>query len=304
LRNTLLAGTACLLLSAASAFAQTSDSYKVYFGLNQSSLDTDALQVVSNAATAYQQTGSARVTVTGYTDLSGSSTYNERLSERRAEAVRSELSRLGVPDSSISVTAAGESDPAVPTPDGVPERENRRVEIVMAPPPAAPAVVETAPVVPAPAPVMADTMDEGGGLLGGRFNLGALYGFNMQDGDEEDQSSHLAGLNLGFNYNMTDFVALSLEQAVFYNFFSEDDGFGGRTAAGLDFTVGFGDVIPYIGANIGYLYGSGIEDDWFAGPEVGLNLFGFDAKVAYDMPWNRDWEDGVIVATVGLGLKF
>jgi hypothetical protein len=303
MRNRLLVGAACLLVSGASALAQEQEVYKVYFETNQSSLGTDGLQTVSNAATAFERGGTPRVMVTGYTDSTGSSAYNQRLSERRADSVREALEARGVPSSAITVTGAGEAGTGMSAGEGRPDAEDRRVDIAMEAP--APEPMATEPV-PAPAPVMAaEPMETSSdGMFGGRFSLGGLYGFNMQDGDDDGQSSHLAGLNLGFDYGVTDYVALSLEQAVFYNFFSDDDGFGGRSAAGLDFTLGRGNVIPHIGANIGYLYGSGIEDDFFAGPEIGINLFGFDAKVAYDMPFDRSWDDGVILATVGLGIKF
>ena len=79
-------------------------------------------------------------------------------------------------------------------------------------------------------------------------------------------------------------MRLGLEQAVFYNFGTDSDGVGGRSAAGLDFLLGRGSMIPYIGGNIGYIYGSGIKDDAFAGPEIGLAIGPLNAKVAYDMP--------------------
>ena len=53
-----------------------------------------------------------------------------KLSLRRAEAARDVLVAKGVEASKISVAARGESEPAVPTADGVREQANRRVEIV------------------------------------------------------------------------------------------------------------------------------------------------------------------------------
>ena len=68
--------------------------------------------------------------VTGYTDLSGSAGYNQRLSERRANAVAAALERLGVARGDMVVAGRGMNDPRVPTPPGVREPQNRRVEIV------------------------------------------------------------------------------------------------------------------------------------------------------------------------------
>ena len=50
-----------------------------------------------------------------------------KLSERRAEAVKAELVRLGVPAAVITTIGRGEEDPLVPTKDGVREAQNRRV---------------------------------------------------------------------------------------------------------------------------------------------------------------------------------
>ena len=95
-----------------------------------------------------------------------------------------------------------------------------------------------------------------------------------------------------------------LEQAGFYHFGTEDEGFGGRSAAGIDFTFGTLSFVPSIGGNFGYLYGSGIDDDFFAGPEIGLAFGPLTAKVAYDMPFNQSLDDGVISATLGPGIRF
>ena len=72
-----------------------------------------------------------RIEVAGHADRSGTPAYNQRLSQRRADAVAAELVARGVSRSEISVTAYGESRPLVPTADGVREPQNRRVEIVL-----------------------------------------------------------------------------------------------------------------------------------------------------------------------------
>ena len=104
--------------------------YLVFFDLGRADLNAEGRRVVAEAAQSYRQTGQAQVAVTGYTDTSGSPALNQRLSERRAEAVRVELVRLGVPDDMVSVSGRGQNDLLVPTADGVREPENRRVEIV------------------------------------------------------------------------------------------------------------------------------------------------------------------------------
>src|SRR3954451_12644447 len=126
-------------------------SFLVYFGFDKATLDATARQVVAEAADEYKRTGAAQITVTGHADKAGRPAYNQRLSERRAEAVRRELERHGVQATSVQVVAEGENDPLVPTADGVADAQNRRVEIVMAqpaPPPAPPPVAMTPPPPP------------------------------------------------------------------------------------------------------------------------------------------------------------
>jgi outer membrane protein OmpA-like peptidoglycan-associated protein len=72
-----------------------------------------------------------RIEVNGYTDRSGSDQYNQGLSVRRANAVAAELLRRGVPRNEIATRGFGESNPLVPTADGVREPQNRRVEIIL-----------------------------------------------------------------------------------------------------------------------------------------------------------------------------
>lgn len=69
------------------------------------------------------------VTVVGHTDSTGPDTYNQMLSERRAEAVRGELARLGVPAGQLSATGRGEAEPRADNTTASGRAQNRRVEI-------------------------------------------------------------------------------------------------------------------------------------------------------------------------------
>jgi OmpA-OmpF porin, OOP family len=103
--------------------------FLVFFDWDRADVTPAGMEVVRLAANAYKAGGSVRLQVTGYTDLSGSAGYNQRLSERRAKNVANTLANLGVARSDMAVTGHGENDPRVPTPKGVREPQNRRVEI-------------------------------------------------------------------------------------------------------------------------------------------------------------------------------
>jgi outer membrane protein OmpA-like peptidoglycan-associated protein len=106
-------------------------TYLVFFDFDRADLTDRARQIIAEAATNSQRAGTTRIEVSGHADRAGSPQYNQRLSERRAAAVASELERRGVPRSAMAIQAFGESRPLVPTADGVREPQNRRVEIVL-----------------------------------------------------------------------------------------------------------------------------------------------------------------------------
>lgn len=71
------------------------------------------------------------VLVVGHTDAVGTDPFNDALGMRRAEAVRAGLIAAGVPASDVQAISRGKRALAVPTPDGVAEPRNRRVEIIV-----------------------------------------------------------------------------------------------------------------------------------------------------------------------------
>jgi len=104
-------------------------SFLVYF---QEATDefTDESRVEFDRIMAeLRQRGAPDVVVIGHTDRVGNDLYNDRLSLQRAERVRGELVRLGLPEARIRIAGRGEREPLVATGDEVPEPRNRRVEI-------------------------------------------------------------------------------------------------------------------------------------------------------------------------------
>ena len=110
---------------------QEARTYLVFFDWDRADLSARARQIVAEAAAASTKTQTTTIEVNGYTDLSGTAAYNQRLSVRRAQSVEAELVRDGVSKSEISIHGYGESNPLVPTAKGVREPQNRRVEIIL-----------------------------------------------------------------------------------------------------------------------------------------------------------------------------
>jgi outer membrane protein OmpA-like peptidoglycan-associated protein len=73
------------------------------------------------------------IMVEGHTDSVGSESYNQRLSERRAEAVKNLLVQRGVDPYRVTVVGYGESRPVATNAEEAGRRLNRRVEIRIKP---------------------------------------------------------------------------------------------------------------------------------------------------------------------------
>lgn len=274
--------------SVAAPMAVLAAEHTVFFNHDSATLTPEGRAAVQQAASDYIATGETSISIVGHTDTTGSAEYNLGLSERRARTVVDTLTSLGVPPAAMTAAWRGQADLAVQTGDNVREPRNRRVEIAISEPAAAPM---------AAAPVTTEQV-----VSALRIGVGPYVGFNMQDGD----NSTFGGINLTAAYDITPNVALTAEQAVFYNFGARDEGVGGRTAIGAEFSPGdIGGVTPFIGGQGGAIYvdGSG-KDGWFIGPKIGVRAGAFEVKASYDIFDNRDWEDGVASITAGANLRF
>jgi OmpA-OmpF porin, OOP family len=111
--------------------AMPARSFLVFFDWDKATLTDRARQIVAEAASTSAKVQVTRIEVNGYTDTSGTASYNQGLSVRRAQTVAAELVKDGVPKAAISIQGFGETHLLVPTGAGVREPQNRRVEIVI-----------------------------------------------------------------------------------------------------------------------------------------------------------------------------
>jgi outer membrane protein OmpA-like peptidoglycan-associated protein len=103
----------------------------VFFEFDSALPPESAMPTIQTAARNLQVCGWRGLAIAGHTDRAGSDNYNGGLSRRRAEAVAQMLAAQGADRGVLNVTAAGESQPKIPTPDGERNPQNRRVEIVV-----------------------------------------------------------------------------------------------------------------------------------------------------------------------------
>jgi outer membrane protein OmpA-like peptidoglycan-associated protein len=106
-------------------------SFILYFGIDSAALPAESRAILEKVWEAIGVRNSTDIIISGHTDAVGSVEYNRRLSLRRAKAVADILVAKGLNRQDIQVTYHGKGNPLVPSPNGVPEPRNRRVEITI-----------------------------------------------------------------------------------------------------------------------------------------------------------------------------
>ena len=106
-------------------------AFVLYFVGGTDELTDESKQLLAGVLTEVARRPVPDVLVVGHTDAVGNDQLNDALGLRRAETVRASLIGAGVPASDVQAVSRGKRAPAVPTPDGVAEPRNRRVEIIV-----------------------------------------------------------------------------------------------------------------------------------------------------------------------------
>ncbi len=105
--------------------------YSIYFEWDSAFVDMDAREVIRQAIIESGKIEQVTIQVDGHADRSGPNGYNDNLSFERATAVKEAMIANGVDEDMIMIEGHGERMPEVMTDDGVRERQNRRVTIIL-----------------------------------------------------------------------------------------------------------------------------------------------------------------------------
>ena len=99
------------------------------FDFDKSVLRPDGRKSIDDALAKVGGVDLEMVIATGHTDSVGTDAYNQRLSERRAAAVKEYLVSKGIPASKITTIGKGESQPVATNKTAEGRQKNRRVDI-------------------------------------------------------------------------------------------------------------------------------------------------------------------------------
>ena len=103
----------------------------VLFNTNKAQLKSGGMHNVQKLAAFLNQYPQHKVLVEGHTDSTGSDSYNQELSDRRANAVRMALINMGISSDRVTTHGYGEAFPVGGNDTAAGRQSNRRVEIII-----------------------------------------------------------------------------------------------------------------------------------------------------------------------------
>lgn len=103
----------------------------VLFAFDSAQLQPIAQAPLDKLAAYLRDHPQTQVRIVGYTDSTGSISYNQRLSERRAQSVADAMVQRGVDRTRMEVSGQGESNPVASNATAQGQQLNRRVEFII-----------------------------------------------------------------------------------------------------------------------------------------------------------------------------
>ncbi|MGJ9418805.1 OmpA family protein [Massilia sp. CMS3.1] len=103
----------------------------VLFATNEANLTPNGMSTLRKLGDVMAQNPERTVLVEGFTDSTGSSSYNQDLSQRRANAVATAMGSMGVARERVAMKAYGEAFPVAGNDTATNRQLNRRVEVVL-----------------------------------------------------------------------------------------------------------------------------------------------------------------------------
>lgn len=103
----------------------------VRFEYDKSDLTAQAKANLDKLVSVFNEYPDTDILIVGHTDSKGSETYNQGLSEKRANSVVAYLKAKGIPSSRLSSVGQGESSPRADNDTDAGRAQNRRVEFAI-----------------------------------------------------------------------------------------------------------------------------------------------------------------------------
>lgn len=101
----------------------------INFDFDSAAIRPDSEPVFATLFKGLSGDRSASITIEGHTSSEGTNDYNQRLSERRAQAIVADLVKRGIDAKRLKAAGLGETRPIAPNTDESGRALNRRVEV-------------------------------------------------------------------------------------------------------------------------------------------------------------------------------
>tara|TARA_R100001460_G_scaffold103779_1_gene149109 strand:+ start:1281 stop:1844 length:564 start_codon:yes stop_codon:yes gene_type:complete len=139
-----------------------------------------------------------------------------------------------------------------------------------------------------------------------------LTGSGSSDSDFDNNTASVS-FDLGQFY--TENTVLGLRQSMGFADSENDSSWNGATRIFADYHFDAGKWRPFLGANFGGIYGDGVDETFFAGPEGGVKYYvkpktfitaQMEYQVFFDSASDADdnFDDGAWAYSLGIGFNF
>lgn len=140
-----------------------------------------------------------------------------------------------------------------------------------------------------------------------------LQGSGSSDNDLDNTTASIEG---SYGYFFSNTMELGIRQGIGYADIGDgSDNWSGSTRGFLDFHFSGARFQPFLGINLGYLYGDNVNESFIAGPEGGIKVFITDTSFIYGLveynftfddadEANEAFDDGRFVYAIGLGIRW
>ena len=141
-----------------------------------------------------------------------------------------------------------------------------------------------------------------------------LSGSGASDGSHVDEGSF--GLSGELGWYLSEHTEVGIQQSLNWASVRHgDDSWNGATGGFIDYHFGNSRLRPYLGASLGYIYGDGVNESFYAGAGGGLKYYvlpntfikgGAEWQFLFDDVDDADdaFDDGRFVYSVGIGYNF
>lgn len=168
-------------------------------------------------------------------------------------------------------------------------------------------------------PALGQEMDNGGAYGGSAYgpNQGD-WEFTLGGGGSSDNDVDVGDFRLDaeLGHYLTDDVSVAFRQGISYIDDNAGTDLGGSSRLAVDYHFDLDRFRPFIGVNLGYVYGDNLKDTWAGGPEAGLKWYAKEetfifARAEYqflfedlDNADDNEIDDGQFLYNVGIGFNF